>query len=62
MSDNLFDVITLCDYSTCPTIKKNNETYSLIVVKSDGKSQSIDSCIGHRLEPDENRAIGDAHP
>ena len=62
MSDNLLDVITLCDHSTCPTIKSNNETYALIVVKSDEESQPIDSCIGHRLEPDEDRAIEDAHP
>jgi hypothetical protein len=35
------DVITLCDYGLCPTIKSNNETNTVIVVKSDGNSHSI---------------------
>ena len=58
MSSNLMDVITLSDYEMCPTIKSNNGTIALIVVKSYGESQSINNCICHRFEPDTNRAIG----
>ena len=61
MSDSLLVVITLCDYSTCPTIKSNNETYALIVVKSDGESQSIDTFSGHGFESRQNLALGGAY-
>ena len=37
------DVITLCDYETCPTIKSNNEVNRTIVVKSDGNLHSIET-------------------
>ena len=37
------DVITLCDYETCPTIKRNNGSNTLIVVKSDGNLHSIET-------------------
>lgn len=60
MTCNLMDVITLCDYETCPTIKCDNEGYAMIVVESYGESQPINNRIGHRFEPDKNRAIGDA--
>jgi hypothetical protein len=60
MDSNRLDVITLCDYEMCPTIKCDNEPYSMIVVRWDGESQSVDSRVGYRFEPHENRAIGDA--
>jgi len=41
------DVITLCDYETCPTIKSNNEVNTIIVVKPDGNSHSIKSGSNH---------------
>jgi len=34
-------VITLCDYETCPTIKSDAETNTIIVVKSDRNFHSI---------------------
>src|SRR3989442_1713038 len=37
------DVITTCDYGTCPTIKSNNAINTLIVVKCDGNLQSIEA-------------------
>ena len=61
MKNSPMDVITLCDYEMCPTIKSDDKASALIVVKSDGESQLFDSRIGHRVEPVENRAIGDAH-
>lgn len=60
MNDNLMDVITLCDYEMCPTIKSNNGAIALIVVRSDEESQLVDRCIDHSFEPNENRAVGDA--
>jgi len=58
------DVITLGDYETCPTIKSNNETNTVIVVKSDGNSHSIEAGTNHDYdnycEPLENRSVGDA--
>ncbi len=58
------DVITLCDYETCPTIKSNNDTNTVIVVKSDGNSHSIEAGNNHgddnHYEPVENRSVGDA--
>ena len=58
------DVITLSDYETCPTIKSNNETNTVIVVKSDGNSHSIGAGSKHSddnyYEPLENRSVGDA--
>jgi hypothetical protein len=61
MDHSQLEVITLCDYEMCPTIKSDNELYSIIVVKWDGESQSVDSCVGYRFEPHKNRAIGSAH-
>ena len=58
------DVITLGDYETCPTIKRNNDTNTVIVVKSDGNSHSIEAGTNHDYdnycEPLENRSVGDA--
>jgi len=58
------DVITLCDYETCPTIKSNNDLSTVIVVKSDGNSHSIEAGSNHGddnyYEPLENRSVGDA--
>jgi len=41
------DVITLCDYETCPTIKGNNGINTIIVVKSDGNLHSIEAGTNH---------------
>lgn len=60
MNNSRLNVITPCDYKTCPAIISNDEAYGLIVVKSDGKSQSISCCLGPQFESLENRAIGDA--
>ena len=58
------DVITLCDYETCPTIKSSNDLSTVIVVKSDGNSHSIEagSNRGNRnyYKSLENRSVGDA--
>ena len=35
------EVITLCDYGTCPTIKSNKAINTMIVVKPDENPQSI---------------------
>ena len=55
-------VITLCDYGTCPTIKSNNAIKTIIVVKSDGSSHSIEARTNHidnnHYEPLENRMLG----
>jgi len=56
------NVITLCDYEMCPTIKSNNETNTITVVKSDGNLLSIEAgtnhdCDNHYKSP-ENRAVG----
>jgi hypothetical protein len=58
----LRDVITSCDYGTCPTIKSNNATNRMIGVKSDGnlhstKTGRIHSHNNH-YEPVENRTLG----
>ena len=59
------DVITLCDYETCPTIKSNNDLSTVIVVKSDGNSHSIETGTNHdynsHYKSFENRSIGEAH-
>jgi len=56
------DVITLCDYETCPTIKSNNEVNRIIVVKSNGNLYSIEAGSNHgdnnHYESVENRAVG----
>ena len=56
------DVITSCDYETCPTIESNNAINTIIVVKSDGMSHSIEAGRNHgdddHCEPLENRAVG----
>ena len=58
------DVITLGDYETCPTIKSDNDLSTVIVVKSDGNSHSIEAGTNHGddnyYEPPENRSVGDA--
>ena len=56
------DVITLCDYETCPTIKRNNETNTITVVKTDGNLLSIEARRNHgddnHYEPLENCTVG----
>jgi hypothetical protein len=56
------DVITLCDYETCPTIKRNNGSNTLIVVKSDGNLHSVEAGRNHgdhnHYEPLENSLVG----
>jgi len=58
------DVITLCDYETCPAIKSDNETNTVIVVKSDGNSHSIETGTNHDCDNHdkslENRSVGSA--
>jgi hypothetical protein len=59
------DVITLCDYEMCPTIKSNNEINVVIVVKADGNLHSIEArtnhdCDNHNKSP-KNRSVGEAH-
>jgi hypothetical protein len=56
------EVITLCDYGTCPTIKCNNTINTMIVARSDGNLHSIKA---GRIHSDnshyasfENRALG----
>ena len=56
------DVITLRDYEMCPTIKSNNAINTIIVVKSDGMSHSIEARRNHgddnHYEPRENHTVG----
>ncbi len=56
------DVITLCDYEVCPTIKSNNAINTITVVKSDGMLYSIEARRNrgddNRYEPLENRTVG----
>ena len=56
------EVITLCDYETCPTIKSNNAIITMIVVRSDGNLHSIKAGRIHsdnnRYEPFENPTLG----
>jgi len=56
------DVITSCDYETCPTIKSNNGSNTIIVVKSDEMLHSTEAGRNHsddnHYEPLENRAVG----
>ena len=58
------NVITLCDYETCPTIKSDYDLSTVVVVKSDGNSHSIEagSNRGDRnyYKSLENRSVGDA--
>jgi len=58
------DVITSCDYETCPTIKSKNGISTMIVVKYDGNSQSIETGNHGDDNPNkspENRAVRGAH-
>jgi hypothetical protein len=56
------DVITLCNYAMCPTIKSNNGTNAMNVVKSDENSHSIKAGSNHNYnnhyKPLENRSLG----
>ena len=56
------EVITLCDYGTCPTIKSNNVIITMIVVKSDENLQSIKAgriqIDNNHYEPFEIRPLG----
>ncbi len=55
------NVITLCDYETCPTIKSYNETNAIIVVKPDENLHSIEAGTNHKRDNHykslENRAV-----
>jgi hypothetical protein len=59
------DVITICDYETCPTIKSGNDLSTVIVVKSNENLHSVEAGINHgddnHCEPRENRAVRGAH-
>jgi hypothetical protein len=59
------DVITLCDYEMCPTIKSNNETNTITVVKSDGNLLSIEAGTNHdrdnHYKSPENCSVDGAH-
>jgi len=56
------DVITLRDYERCPTIKSNDVVHTIIGVKSDGMSHSIEAGKNHNRDnhckPLENRTVG----
>jgi hypothetical protein len=56
------DVITICNYGTCPTIKSNNTISTIIVVKFDGNLRSIEArrnrSDDNYYEPIENRTVG----
>ena len=56
------EVITLCDYGTCPTIKSNKAINTMIVVKSDENLQSIKAgriqIDNNYYEPFEIRPLG----
>jgi hypothetical protein len=58
-------VITLCDHVACPTIKSNNESHTVIVVKSDENSHSIETGRNYgddnHYELPEDSAVGGAH-
>ena len=60
----LSDVITLCGYGMCPTIKCNDGMNTIIVVKSDGNLLSIETGTNHdrdnHYKSPENRALGGA--
>jgi hypothetical protein len=55
-------VITSCDYETCPTIKSNNGSNTIIVVRSDEMLHSIEAGRNHgddnHYKPLENRTVG----
>ena len=57
-----WDVITICNYGTCPTIKSNNTINTIIVVKFDGNLRSIEAqrnrSDDNYYEPIENRTVG----
>ena len=59
------DVITLCDYATCPTIKSNNTSNWIIVVKSDGNLHPIEAGRNHgdcdHYKSLEDRTVGGAY-
>jgi hypothetical protein len=56
------DVITSCDYGTCPTIKSENAINAMIVVKSDEKFPPIEARTNNSddycYESLENRTLG----
>lgn len=56
------EVITSCDYGTCPTIKSNKAINTMIVVKPDENLQSIKAGRIHidnnHFEPFEIRTLG----
>ena len=59
------DVITSCDYEMCPTVKSNNETNRIIVMKSDGNLLSIETGTNYVCDKDykspENCSVGGAY-
>jgi len=56
------DVITICNYGACPTIKSNNTISTIIVVKFDGNLHSIEARRNcgddNYYGPIENRTVG----
>ncbi len=56
------DVITICNYGMCPTIKSKNTISTIIVVKFDGNLRSIEArrnrSDDNYYEPIENRTVG----
>ena len=60
--DKQRDVITSCDYATCPTIKSEDAINTMIVVKSDEKFQPIETRTSdsddYRYESLENSTLG----
>jgi hypothetical protein len=59
------DVITSCDYETCPTIKSNNDLNARNVVKSAENSRPFKAGRDHSDDNHhkslETRAVGGAH-
>jgi hypothetical protein len=60
--DKQRDVITSCDYATCPTIKSENAINTMIVVKPDEEFQPIEARTNNSYdycyESLENRTVG----
>ena len=60
--ETLQEVITSRDYESCPIIKSSNGINTIIVVKSNGNSQSIQAGTNHgddnHYEPLESSAVG----
>ena len=64
-SECLSEIITLCDYKMCPTIKSENGRSMIIVVKTDGNLHPIEDGRNHsgpnHCKPIEKRKVGGTH-